>query len=218
MTQHAPPQGTRRREGAPALSPPLARVLALLMILLLALVVATCGPAAAANPSPGPTATAGAGDCLKHAPKPPADARSITVRRVVDGDTIELADADKTHVRLLGINTPESVDPRRPVQAFGKEASAFTRRLLEGKSVLLARGRQPYDKYHRLLAWLWLPDGRFVNAYLVQQGYAQVYTFSDNPDYADLLVACQREARAANRGLWALPVYANGGEAAKMDR
>lgn len=108
-------------------------------------------------------------------------------------------------MRILGINTPESVDPRRPAQAYGEEAAAYTRRLLEGQDVLLVPGKTPRDRYGRLLAWVWLLDGTFVNALLVRDGYAQVYTFGDNPDHAGLLLVCQREAQAANRGLWALP-------------
>jgi endonuclease YncB( thermonuclease family) len=154
--------------------------------------------------------------CLADAPAVPRTARKTTVARVVDGDTVELAGGEKA--RLIGMNTPESVDPRRPVQAFGKEASNFAKNLLEGKEVLVEPGRTPKDKYGRGLYWIWLPDGRFVNAYLVQQGYAQVYTFSDNPDHAPLLVACQQEARVAERGLWGLEDYQEGAEASKMDR
>ncbi len=154
--------------------------------------------------------------CLQDAPEPPSTARRATVARTVDGDTLELS--DKTKVRLIGINTPESVDPRRPVQAYGKEASANARQLLEGQSVMIQPGQTPRDKYGRTLAWLWLSDGRFVNGLLVQQGYAQVYTFADNPEHADLLRACQQEARAAGRGLWMLPDYQDGQQAAKLDR
>lgn len=137
---------------------------------------------------------------LQEAPKAPATAVKAKVKRVVDGDTFVVEDG--TRVRLLGINAPESVDPRRTVQKFGKEASAFAKRLLEGKTVLLQPGRNPTDKYGRLLAWVWLTDGRFVNGELVRLGYAQVSTYSDNPDHADYLVLAQREAREANRGLW----------------
>jgi len=119
----------------------------------------------------------------------------------VDGDTLELTDG--TRVRLIGINTPESVDPRRPVEYMGKEAAAYTADLLTGKEIILEPGRQPLDRYGRTLAWVWLPDGRFVNALLVLEGYAQVATYADNPDHADLLLRCQREAQAVGRGLWA---------------
>lgn len=158
---------------------------------------------AAGPETAGPTdAETQAGDtCLAGAPRPGESARLVTVRRAVDGDTLELTDG--TRVRLIGINTPESVDPRRPVEYMGKEASAYTAELLTGKEILLEPGRQPVDRYGRTLAWIWLPDGLFVNALLVLEGYAQVATYADNPDHADLLLRCQREAQAAGRGLWA---------------
>lgn len=131
----------------------------------------------------------------------PDDARLVTVKRAVDGDTLELSDG--TRVRLTGINTPESVDPRRPVEWMGKEASAYTASLVTGQEIFLQPSRTPVDRYGRTLAWLWLPDGVFLNAKLVYDGYAQVYTFSDNPDHAELLRQCEREAREAERGLWA---------------
>lgn len=141
-----------------------------------------------------------AGTCLADAPQPGEGARRVTVRRAVDGDTLQLTDG--TRVRLIGINTPESVDPRRPVEFMGKEAAAYTASLLTGEEIILEPGRQPVDQYGRTLAWVWLPDGRFVNALLVLEGYAQVTTYADNPDHADLLLRCQREAQAAGRGLW----------------
>lgn len=137
---------------------------------------------------------------LLEAPAAPDTTFRAKVKRVVDGDTFVIEDG--TRVRLLGINTPETVDPRRPVEKFGKEASAFAKKLLEGKTVLLQPGRNPKDKYGRLLAWVWLTNGRFVNGELVRLGYAQVSTYSDNPDHADYLVRAQREAREADRGLW----------------
>jgi micrococcal nuclease len=137
---------------------------------------------------------------LREAPKAPASTAKVKVKRVVDGDTFVIAGGAR--VRLLGINAPETVDPRRPVERFGKEASAFAQKLLEGKTVLLEPGRNPKDKYGRLLAWVWLTDGRFVNGELVRLGYAQVSTYRDNPDHAEYLVRAQREAREANRGLW----------------
>ncbi|WP_164985008.1 thermonuclease family protein [Ammoniphilus sp. CFH 90114] len=133
-------------------------------------------------------------------PAMPKDAKKLVVKRVVDGDTFVLEDNRK--VRLIGINTPESVDPRRPVEFYGKEASAYTKKLLEGKQVLIQWGRTPKDRYDRWLAWVWLPDGTFVNGHFVAEGYAQVYTFKDNPDHAEYLLELQKKAREEVRGLW----------------
>ncbi|MEW9668943.1 thermonuclease family protein [Ammoniphilus sp. 3BR4] len=130
----------------------------------------------------------------------PDNAEQGLVKRVVDGDTFVLEDNRK--VRLIGINTPESVDPRRPVEYYGKQASKYTQKLLEGKKVWLQWGRTPKDKYDRWLAWVWLADGTFVNGHLVAEGYAQVYTFKDNPDHAEYLLELQKKAREEGRGLW----------------
>lgn len=151
--------------------------------------------------------------CLAQAPKPPSNVTKALVVRAVDGDTLQFSDGER--VRLIGINTPESVDPRRPVEAYGKEAAAYTQQLTAGQEVYYVPGQTPQDRYGRLLAWVWLPNGEFLNAKLVYDGYAQVYTFADNPDHADLLLECQREAREANRGLWALPEYQDGHLAAE---
>lgn len=154
--------------------------------------------------------------CLAKAPKPPSSVAKAVVVRAVDGDTLEFSDGER--VRLIGINTPESVDPRRSVEAYGKEAAAYTQQLTAGQEVFYVPGRTPRDRYGRLLAWVWLPDGTFLNALLVRDGYAQVYTFSDNPDHADLLLECQREAREASRGLWGLAEYHDGEVAAGAEQ
>ncbi|MEK6881792.1 MAG: thermonuclease family protein, partial [Nanoarchaeota archaeon] len=104
------------------------------------------------------------------------------VSKVVDGDTIEVLVGDqKESIRFIGINTPETVDPRRPVECFGKEASNENKRLLEGKEVILEKDITERDKYQRLLRYVYLPlsDGTllFVNDYLVRQGFASVYTY-----------------------------------------
>ena len=142
-------------------------------------------------------------------------AEQALVKRVVDGDTFVLDDGRK--VRMIGINTPESVDPRRPVEYYGKEASSFTKKLLEGNKVYLDWGRTPKDRYDRWLAWVWLADGTFVNGYLVSEGYAQVYTFKDNPDHAEYLLELQRQARDAGRGLWGQSLPEDEARAEKED-
>lgn len=130
----------------------------------------------------------------------PEDAREALVERVVDGDTFVIENGQK--VRMIGINAPESVDPRRPVEFYGKEASRYTKELLEGKEVYLQWGETPKDRYGRWLAWVWLPDGTFVNGALVAHGYAQVYTFKDNPEHAEYLLKLQKQAREKRLGLW----------------
>lgn len=129
---------------------------------------------------------------------PPA---SGVVERVVDGDTFVLASGDR--VRLIGIDTPETVHPSRGVEPYGKQASDFSKSLLTGKRVRLVYDVQARDRYGRLLAYVYLSDGTFVNAELVKRGYAQVSTYPPNVKHQDTFVALQREARSANRGLWA---------------
>jgi endonuclease YncB( thermonuclease family) len=131
---------------------------------------------------------------------PPAGARLRTVVRVVDGDTVVLDGNEK--VRLTGINTPESVDPRRPVQWFGKEASAHAKSMLEGKRVRLETDVEPKDKYNRSLAYLYLEDGTFVNLRLVEDGYAFAYRYPPNVKHADEFRDAERRAREGGKGLW----------------
>lgn len=129
------------------------------------------------------------------------------VLKVVDGDTIEvLYDGEKKSVRYIGIDTPETVDPRRPVGCFGKEASDENKRLLEGKVVILEKDVSETDKYNRLLRYIYLPldDGTtlFVNDYLVRQGFAQASTYPPDVRETDRFLQAQTEARDNNRGLW----------------
>ena len=138
------------------------------------------------------------GDFFTPKPAPSGDWR--TVVRVIDGDTLELDGGER--VRLIGVNTPESVDPRRPVEYFGKEASAFTRRLAEGKRARLEYDYERRDRYRRTLAYVHLEDGTFLNAEIIRQGYGQAYTRFPFR-YADQFRAYEREARENGRGLWA---------------
>lgn len=133
---------------------------------------------------------------------------SVPVERVVDGDTIEVLIAGKTEkVRLIGVNTPETVDPRRPVQCFGKEASDETKKLLTGKLVILEKDISETDKFDRLLRYVYLPleNGQtlFVNDYLVREGFAQVDTFPPDVKFNNQFLEAQNEARQSNKGLWA---------------
>lgn len=126
----------------------------------------------------------------------------LRVARVVDGDTIVLDDGQK--VRLIGVDTPETVDPRKPVQYFGKKASAFTRLELEGKRVRLEYDWERTDKYGRTLAYIYLEDGTFFNAKLISSGYAHAYTKHPfKQEFMDLFRQLERDARENGRGLWA---------------
>jgi len=126
------------------------------------------------------------------------------VVRVIDGDTIEIEGGVK--VRYIGIDTPETVDPRKPVQCFGKEASAKNEELAGGKEVKLEKDVSETDKYGRLLRYVWVGD-LLVNEYLVKEGYAQVSTYPPDVKYQERFLAAQKEARENNRGLWGACSY-----------
>ncbi len=119
--------------------------------------------------------------------------------RVVDGDTIILNGRER--VRLIGVDTPETVDLRRPVQYFGKEASAFTKRMVEGKRVRLEYDQTRKDHYGRTLAYVYLEDGTHLNAEIVMQEYGHAYTRFPFR-YLEEFRRYEREAREAGKGLW----------------
>lgn len=123
-----------------------------------------------------------------------------TVVRVIDGDTILLDHNER--VRLIGVDTPETVDPRKPVQRYGREASAFTHRAVEHQLVRLEPGWERRDKYGRTLAYVFrASDGFFLNAELIRQGYGHAMTRFPHP-HMEAFRALEREAREARRGLW----------------
>lgn len=125
---------------------------------------------------------------------------AVFVARAVDGDTIELANGEK--VRYIGMDTPETVDPRKPVGCYGHEASAYNKQLVEGKEVVLAKDLVDKDKYGRLLRYVYLIDGTFVNLQLVQNGFARVLTIPPNDSLSTLFIQAAHEAQAAKKGLW----------------
>ena len=131
---------------------------------------------------------------------------NATVVRVVDGDTIvvDIGDHRET-VRLIGIDTPETVKPESPVECFGPEASARTKALLPpGTKVRLERDAEARDDYGRLLAYvLRATDGAFVNFLLVDEGLAEPMTFPTNTAHTAEIVAAARAAERADVGLWA---------------
>lgn len=121
------------------------------------------------------------------------------VRRVVDGDTVELADGRR--VRYIGIDTPETVDPRKTVQCFGREATEKNRELVEGKEVELEKDVSETDKYGRMLRYIYVGD-IFINDYLVRQGFAHASSYPPDIKYQDQFQQAEREARDNGRGLW----------------
>ena len=123
----------------------------------------------------------------------PAQTTAI-VSRVIDGDTIELSTGKC--VRLIGVDTPEEVE------YYGEEASAFTKRIAEGKTVRLEFDVEQRDRYGHLLAYVYLEDGTFLNAEIVRQGYGQILTIPPNVKHAKEFLKFQQVAQYAGRGLW----------------
>lgn len=146
----------------------------------------------------------------------PAGYEVAVVTRVVDGDTIvvrvdsrvegpgagDAALGEEHHLRLIGIDTPESVKPGSPVECFGREASSAASALLEGQDVRLVKDVEERDGFDRLLRYVYL-GAEMANARLVVNGYAHAYTYPPNIRWSELFVQLQREARESERGLWA---------------
>ena len=134
----------------------------------------------------------------------PADPRGFHayVVRAIDGDTIEARfDGRAEDVRLIGVDTPETVKPDTPVQCFGPRASAFEHRTVEGRWVRLVPGAEQRDVYGRLLAYVYL-GRRFVNATLARRGLARPLTIPPNDRFAPLFERLALGAARAGRGLW----------------
>jgi micrococcal nuclease len=128
------------------------------------------------------------------------------VTKVTDGDTIHIAmDGRDEKVRLIGINTPETVDPRRPVECFGKEASDYMKDIAQGKIVRLEydESQSSRDTYGRILAYVYLEDGQMINRKMVAEGYAYEYTYMTPYRYQKDFRNLQRLAQTSKRGLWA---------------
>lgn len=127
---------------------------------------------------------------------------NAVVTRVVDGDTVEARiGGELEDIRLIGIDTPETVKPGAPVQCFGPRASRFTKRLIEGRRVRFVFGAERRDAYGRLLAYVHLGPS-FVNAILVRRGLARTLVIPPNDRFASLLARLETRAARAGRGLW----------------
>jgi micrococcal nuclease len=140
----------------------------------------------------------------------PSGPLTVKVTHVVDGDTIDVAmpDGSEESVRYIGIDTPETVKPDTPVQCGGPKAHAVNERLVGGRTVTLRFDEERRDVYHRLLAYVYVPDegpgGRplFVNAELARLGLARTLTIPPNDSFADLFARLAARAGAEGRGLW----------------
>jgi micrococcal nuclease len=157
-------------------------------------------PPAAVDPGPVPS------------PPVPADAFSARVVRVVDGDTF-LATmpgaAQPVRVRVVGVDTPETVKPDTPVACYGPQASTFTKHLLPPGATVRA-AHEPggdTDRYGRQLWDVWLPDGRFLESVLAAAGAARAYPYPPQVEHAALIAQLADAARAQGRGLWGAPCH-----------
>jgi micrococcal nuclease len=132
--------------------------------------------------------------------KPQGPPREAAVVRVIDGDSLVLEGG--LQVRVLGIDAPEMGKNGHPPDFLAYKARQFLADLTLGKLVRCEYDRLRYDHYGRLLAYLFLPDGTFINAALVRQGLARVYFHAPNFHYREALLAAQRQAIQARRGVW----------------
>jgi micrococcal nuclease len=129
---------------------------------------------------------------------------SVVVDRVVDGDTIIVREGpEDVRIRLIGVDSPESVKPGSPVECFAVRASDFTKRALTGTAVRLEYDVDRFDRYGRTLAYVWV-GSRMFNEELVAQGYGVVDTVPPNVRYVDRFLAAERDAREHDLGLWSV--------------
>ncbi|MBP6948574.1 MAG: thermonuclease family protein [Candidatus Pacebacteria bacterium] len=139
------------------------------------------------------------------------------VTKVTDGDTIHIEmDGRDEVVRFIGINTPETVDPRREVECFGKEASSRMKELASGKIVRLEydESQSTRDTYNRILAYVYLEDNQMLNRKMIAEGYAYEYTYLTPYKYQKEFRDLQAFARNSERGLWS-PESCNGSKKIK---
>jgi micrococcal nuclease len=187
---------------------------AMVSLAVLALGFAACSSSEPSVPTPGAdvttrtvTVTAGGGATsgptgATRTQEPEHVGEPAVVTRVIDGDTVEVEfEGETLDIRLIGIDTPETVDPSEPVECYGPAASRFTTRMLEGQEVQLEFDIELLDRYDRTLAYVWLGDELF-NEVLVARGFAQVSTYPPNVKYVDRFLAAQREARSNISGAW----------------
>jgi micrococcal nuclease len=172
----------------------------------LALAAVLAGRELLSGPHPAAAVDPGAVE----SPALPPDAFAARVVRVVDGDTLLASPAGGSgvvRVRVIGVDTPETVKPGTPVRCYGPQASAFTKHLLPAGSVVRA-AHEPggdVDRYGRQLWDVWLSDGRFLESVLAAAGAARAYPYPPQVEHADVIARLAAQARALRRGLWGPP-------------
>jgi len=181
------------------------RAAAVLVLLALAVIVRSAWGAHDGAPSAPPVIDPGPVE----SPTLPVGAFTATVVRVVDGDTF-LASVNggrAQRIRVIGVDTPETVKPDTPVRCYGPQASAFTKHLLQPGTRISAAHEAggDTDRYGRQLWDVWLPDGRFLESVLVASGAARAYPYRPQVEFAPLLARLQAQSQAAARGLWGPP-------------
>jgi len=149
--------------------------------------------------------------------KSPIQLIETQVTRVVDGDTIHaMVNGKDEAIRLIGVDTPETVKPNAPIEPYGPEASSFTKAQLTGKTIWIEMDVQERDKYGRMLAYVWTEQpteindteiqAKMFNAKLLLDGYGQLLTIAPDVKYVDYFTKYQTESRENNKGLWGIPV------------
>jgi len=182
----------------------------LILLLTLCLALSACTDDPSTNAGPATSATTPVSEApsdgpLATLPDETSLEPNATVERIVDGDTLVAIVGDqRERVRLLGIDTPESVAENRPDQCYGQEASDYLTALLpEGAEITLILDEEARDQYDRLLAYIVRSsDDLFVNLDLIEQGYAGVLIYDPNDHYESLFRAAERDAIEAGIGLW----------------
>lgn len=172
-----------------------------LVVIATMLAAAGCAPGSSTTSSATPSAASSGRSSSG------AAGTTVTVSRVVDGDTVDVSpEIEGQHsVRIIGADTPEDVRPGYPTQPLSLKAAAFTRTRLEGKRVRLTFDTTHKDKYGRVLAYLWVTKHTMIEDELLQKGLAQILIIPPNDRYASRFRADQDQARQAHRGLWGLP-------------
>lgn len=156
------------------------------------------------NTKPEDSSVAGVSEENVKTPELPLD-QLFTVTAVVDGDTLKINNHDEIEtVRMIGIDTPETVHPSKPVECYGKEASDYLKELIDGKQVYIemdpTQGER--DTYGRLLSYVYLSDKTLVNKRMIEEGFAYEYTYQTPYKFQPVFKQAQKDASDAGKGLW----------------